>query len=271
MLCTNAHGVDPQVKIGMDFISETFKNAYPEHFGGEVKSLNGKILYQYQKIRDEHLETILSGQIYISNPNTFNDPFDCWGMLENDTPQVKDIDVNFCERMLNEGSNELGIICMCGNWESQLMWSHYADSHKGICLGYEIRESEWKGGDDFVLRPVQYRKLSPIPMSKAWGNLETFLPSDEAADAILRTKNPEWHYEREWRVMCKSRYRGKRVPLGQLGIQLKEVIFGMKVPSWKVSALSAAFQISGQKLSLSRIVYDRNALAIGKVAIDSRA
>jgi hypothetical protein len=34
-----------------------------------------------------------------------------------------------------------GLLCFGADWSSSVMWSHYADKHKGICLGFDVRRS----------------------------------------------------------------------------------------------------------------------------------
>lgn len=63
-----------------------------------------------------------------------------------------------------------------------LLWSHYADKHRGICLGFKV--------DERILRRVTYvRDRSPLklPLTK------------ETADLLLWTKYWDWRYEKEWR------------------------------------------------------------------------
>ena len=42
------------------------------------------------------------------------------------------------ENWKNKLDEQHGLICFCANWSNPLMWGHYADSHKGIALGFEI-------------------------------------------------------------------------------------------------------------------------------------
>ena len=150
----------------MNYISDDFKNEFPEHFGAKPKSVDGQIFYQYQPSHDEYIETIIQKSIYFSAPEKFNDPLDCWAALENDIGEQQGIRVSIKETQLQRGARALGIVCLTSCWNSQLMWSHYAEAHNGMCLGFKFSDSEWKGGDDFIFRPVQYQPLFfPPPKS----------------------------------------------------------------------------------------------------------
>jgi len=196
----------------MDYISDKFKEDFPEHFAGKVfnDSVNGRMFYQYQPLKNEYIQTIIDHSLYVSDPSNFNDPFDCWGLLVNDIEHYNFEKVTQSEIKLRKGVKELGVVCLTSSWDNQLMWSHYAGSHTGICLGFKFSDLTWKDRDYFLLRPVQYSNITPIPMSKAWKDEKKGLPSEATATTFLRTKNPDWHYEKEWRIICKPEYRGKK-------------------------------------------------------------
>lgn len=253
----------------MDYISKKFKDDFPEHFGLEVGSVDGKCFYQFQQAQDDYIETIIKKSLYVSDPKNFNDPFDCWGTLHNDIGEEHDVRVSIQEVRLQLGVRNLGVVCLTTNWENQLMWSHYAESHKGMCLGFKFHDSRYSAEDDeFILKPVQYQDLAPIPMSGAWEDECAGLPTEEASKLIIRTKNSSWHYEREWRIMCKPEHRGKRVPLEKLGAELSEVVFGMNMPDWKIIAISQAIVEAGIKTAFSKVYYDRESLKLGKEQFD---
>jgi len=126
-------------------------------------------------------------------------------------------------------------------------------------------------GQDFNLLdtlPVTAYDLAPIPMSGAWEDEDAGLPTEETSKLIIRTKNSSWHYEREWRIMCKPEHKGKKVPLETLGAELSEVVFGMNMPDWKITAISQAIVEAGIKTSFSKVYYDRKILKLGKEQFD---
>ena len=101
---------------------------------------------------------------------------------------VKDILYKeFCER---------GVLSLSEKWDCPLMWSHYADEHRGLCIEYDMTENACKN-----LRPVDYRMPRSIKISDLikWKiNL-----CKSAEQVITKTfffaKAPQWRYEREWR------------------------------------------------------------------------
>lgn len=83
------------------------------------------------------------------------------------------------------------------------MWSHYADSHKGICIQYEITKDtlEAHNNDEHILRigSVKYRN------SKTMSDYITL-------DNALLAKGECWSYEQEERLIyyCKNNIRTTR-------------------------------------------------------------
>ena len=79
--------------------------------------------------------------------------------------------------------------------EDILMWSHYADGHKGYCLEFE---SDLKG--EFEVHKVRYRKKYQ-PLS----DIVKGIASDTGiALSLLLTKSDRWEYENEVRAITDS-------------------------------------------------------------------
>jgi hypothetical protein len=86
-------------------------------------------------------------------------------------------------------SKKVGICCFSELENNTLMFSHYADSHMGCCIGFN------KSGD--ILEPARPVKYSDrIPTVSAFA-----LDSNEFVDVILFTKSTRWEYEREWHMV----------------------------------------------------------------------
>lgn len=103
-----------------------------------------------------------------------------------------------------------------------LLWSHYSDSHKGFCIGFEFDEGF--DGDLGLSHEVRYAKNYP----KIEPSL--FARRDESTnikllEATLATKSAEWGYEEEIRYIKISRDGGSGVYNFQKQ-KVKEVIIG---------------------------------------------
>lgn len=111
-----------------------------------------------------------------------------------------------------------GVLSLSNKDKCPLMWAHYADNHKGLCLGYSIPENVAS-----EIRPISYTSESrEIKISQ----IQRLLAGDEKAkekiehDIFLRKAKP-WKYEQEWRMLSD-------VGLQHSPIYLSEVIFGLR-------------------------------------------
>lgn len=77
--------------------------------------------------------------------------------------------------------------------DSILMWSHYSDNHKGICIEYDFKEDE-----DIVdaIEPTFYSE-NLFSLVKAFASKDINNIMKRAAI----TKAIDWQYEKEWRIL----------------------------------------------------------------------
>ena len=110
------------------------------------------------------------------------------------------------DRQMSLKMKELFLIgCLCTNYKNKLMWSHYADSHKGFCIEYDY--SNLVVDDHTVLPlPVIYSDERPLISWKA--ALDNSPENVEEAVVQftkgLLTKDNIWSYENEWRILIKA-------------------------------------------------------------------
>jgi hypothetical protein len=123
-------------------------------------------------------------QLKIARINELNDPFEFmgWGIREAEMRgRLKD-----WKRQRND---ELGILCFSRIWSNPLLWSHYADKHQGIAIGFDVPDGD-------IYNPVQYRRIRlPAPSGRE------LVGSD--VDDLLLTKFSAWRYESEHRCFCR--------------------------------------------------------------------
>lgn len=75
------------------------------------------------------------------------------------------------------------------------MWSHYADYHKGFCLGYDFRDTELQS----EFEPVIYSEDMYDATSVILGDISNINPFWMKYTAMR--KHIDWAYEREWRLI----------------------------------------------------------------------
>ena len=134
------------------------------------------------------LENIRRKRLKISRLEDLNDPFELLS-LELSDKRVRDTFVENKEQ-LNKGR---GILCFSEVWGNPVMWSHYAEKHKGLCLEFEIP-------DDLLAKITYSRDRLKREVSELFNSNPTF--QESAMNRILTTKFSHWKYERERRVFA---------------------------------------------------------------------
>jgi len=123
------------------------------------------------------LDDVAKGRIRISEIDQLNDPFELWCVDQRDW-QLREVLRGF----KREAGEKWGIVCFTRRWRNPLLWSHYADKHRGICLGFDV--------DERGLKPVKYVTRRPALLIP---------PTEESINELLFTKYRDWKYEEEWR------------------------------------------------------------------------
>jgi Protein of unknown function (DUF2971) len=75
------------------------------------------------------------------------------------------------------------------------MWSHYANKHQGVCIGF-TRDTSSDLGDDDACSPVVYDDTYPIPRF-----LDIFSDDGRLTHDLFYRKAKGWCYEKEWRLL----------------------------------------------------------------------
>jgi len=121
-------------------------------------------------------------------------------------------------RPLKEFNKGVGIFCLSKFNDNHLMWSHYANSHNGLCISFNLNYLARDLAVNF--RKVAYSENFPrMPL----------LPKNEAEYLhFLYTKSKDWSYEQEYRFFETRRARTKVNVSNEV---FTEIIFGCKMPN----------------------------------------
>jgi hypothetical protein len=130
------------------------------------------------------------------------------------------------------------VICFSAIANNILMWSHYADGHKGIVLGFKIEGArapevsysrEIKSSitlEDFV---KYVTSQGPVPKPER--------PFESAA----YTKSPDWEYEKEIRALRFIQPESEMFSDFEFNPdELKEIYFGCRTPEYSKEEIFAA-------------------------------
>ena len=148
-------------------------------------------------------------RLKVARFDELNDPFELLGVELGDHRERRLFD-----RWKAETAATFGLLCFSKGWRNPVLWSHYADRHRGMCLGFDV--------SDECLQEVRY-------LPDRW-NLADYLPERHEAGPLFSTKFATWAYEEEYRRIVRlddaEDDGAKRFwPFGD-DLQLREVVVG---------------------------------------------
>ena len=141
-------------------------------------------------------------------------------LLSNILNDRKGLNCQRLKQFFENAKNKLGIFCASKTYLNNLMWSHYADSHKGVCLGFYIKPTQDE--KTYTYLRVTYKKyLKPVRYS--------FIDKSTQILALLywtHVKSKVWEYEQEIRVI-----NFKQNGIVSLeNMEIKEIYYGANMP-----------------------------------------
>jgi hypothetical protein len=163
------------------------------------------------------LQAIRRQRLKIARITELNDPFEFLQVASSD-PRTR-ARYQYVKRALSE---YMGLLCFSESWRNPVQWSHYAQSHRGVCLGFDVAPST-------DIRKVRYvaNRISP--------NLRAMREDGPAALGhmleLLTLKFEHWHYEQEHRLFVRLADEDKSGMYffsfaGSPDVKLSEIIVG---------------------------------------------
>lgn len=138
----------------------------------------------YHFLKEEHaIINIEKSRLKIATINELNDPFEFYFNL---TSSGNPLDENVLNDVKNHYDKIIGFLCFSEQMENPVLWAHYADNHKGICLEFEILQKDLLK-IDYLETPLSIDSDDPNWRQK-FGDYTKY-------------KYKHWSYEKEWR-MC---------------------------------------------------------------------
>ena len=144
------------------------------------RAKNPNVLYKHRKADLFTLERL--NEVYLANPRDFNDPYDC---------QINIIDsvkaaANQAEKMTNKSViskikklkslnhiykkmehdiSKSVILSFSYLKDNVLMWAHYAEEHRGFCLGFRLSKTFTEYNEEHLIvgcSNVHYSLINPF-------------------------------------------------------------------------------------------------------------
>lgn len=169
-------------------------------------------IYKYSKKIDSFFK---SPTLKLAIPTFFNDPFESTisreisTLIDCDDPEVTEIDFEM-------EVARIGVVSFSETSRNLLMWAHYADEHRGMCIGFSSDVlSSLDTSNEYIER---YHSFSPKKVN--YDNLRVDLKElqqdpdfiyETAISRTLTTKSDEWIYEKEHRCIVPIGWSDKAI------------------------------------------------------------
>lgn len=230
-----------------------------------LKKTDKAVVYSFRKYNEYSLSDLVNSQITCCSPSLMNDPLDS---LINVWASKNNLN-RFCNEKMHidpfvESFKGYRIRCFSASKsftkndrivKNILMWSHYADEHKGFCVRYRlssrfIKYSSMVDVNFCALKPISYKKVA---MLKDNEKINTRL--------AFETKAKCWEYEHEVRLIDYNSQKGKyrSISLDEDSV-IEEIIFGCRCPEETIKTiikLTSALSY-GASILFSKMEFDEN-------------
>lgn len=191
-----------------------------------------KLLFKYRDLGNElHLQTLTESTIFLPSATRFNDPFDCkipleYLKLETDEKlrrnyarklimmygneqeknKIEDHVESFMAKKYMTNREELlrleerdikrlsefGIYSVSIVPNNLLLWSHYANSHTGICIGFNTKK---------LFNNCNFSSLGPVTYFDKYPNMSLLRDNEDLYYNQIYNKSIDWRHELEFRYV----------------------------------------------------------------------
>lgn len=205
-----------------------------------------EFVYKYVDLKG--LKLILNKKtLKFTNPADFNDPFEFHGNLINIKLSLRHIlniykkhNPNFTKKRLKKHKKEIKknpkypvseldhlfeerkkaarVSCFSEIFDNILMWAHYAEKHRGVCIKFDSDKLKKSFKRDSMFCKTNYsKKIKTKKLSKY---------KENAIKHWISSKGKDWKYEKEVRIILGSHERDT----ASFNIDsIREIIFGCKL------------------------------------------
>lgn len=184
-----------------------------------------EVLYKYRGLDNfkNFVDIILKNRLYAAQYKDLNDPMEGQYYYHRG-----ELNRTIRDKILEE-KGTLRILSLSRVNNNQLMWSHYADGHKGIAIGVRIDQTEYD------VQPIEYDGIVTIRNSDYNG---------QTAREILRHKLEVWSYEEEVRVFQRNQMF--------IDVKIEEIILGQRVSNQNVGLIRDLLEKINPEIKIRR-------------------
>ncbi|MGR3792027.1 DUF2971 domain-containing protein [Flavobacterium sp. TN-1] len=237
----------------------------------------------YKYLPPERLSYLDDELLRYTQPIDLNDPFECLpkkpsekefkdvikmvsellhkkGFPLNENDEILELEKIYNEAYQNV-NNDIGILSLTKNWNNTLMWSHYTNSHKGFCVGFDPKDEYFQ---NFLSNDG---KKSKIIMEVVYSNKRVEMPMElgkkKLAFEPFITKSTDWKYEEEVRIISTLNMSDKKINSNPVDIHL------FKVPHRSIKEIVVGANMDKEKEDLIKDFCTENKIEFYKSKISN--
>jgi hypothetical protein len=212
--------------------------------------------YRYQSINKLTLQNLTNQKNWVADPLEFNDPFE-FSLYDNylidDYGKARHFShIEYAIVMkYKDLINNYGVVCYTSNNNNTLLWSHYADHHKGMCLVFDLDKENME-------------KLYKVKYQKNFAKINYTDDSNimEEIKTLVTTKSIEWEYEKEYREIFIEKNSLYKYPG-----KLVEIIFGCRAPFEDIKMVTNIATSKNPNIIISKMHMDSAQYSLCKVTL----
>ena len=165
-------------------------------------------LYKFKNFDLKHISDILvRRRLYLPRPSEFNDPWELLPWVTIDLPNVDESDLR---KKILDVFQRIRMCCFTADYSNTLLWSHYANQHQGLCIGFDSSIVPLSHA-----HKVQYSQRYPTIEVRG---VDSYTPVNLCSPIL--TKSAVWSYENEYRLVFAEPHEGEYLDLPDNSIKV---------------------------------------------------
>lgn len=200
-----------------------------------------KAVYKYRSGDEDtferDLESIKKNNFWSASIDSLNDPCEAFISTQNFKAQLgliikifnKKLDQSASDEVVNALNNVIerrkviGIYSLSQTYNHELLWAHYANSHKGFCIEYDLNALLITNKMDKIYSfPIKYsNKIPQVEISDMSGK-----GGFPIIQKLAGTKSKSWSYEEEFRLITDQsgsfQYNHNAITAIYFGLRMKQ-------------------------------------------------
>jgi len=231
--------------------------------------------FKFRPINKYLLESLVQSALYFPTRAQLNDPFDCnvdimraidraiqrGGEQEIELLRQFQADQDSITRF-DRGLESLGVGSFSLTHQETLLWSHYANDHKGVAVRYDFPE-EFLNNEDEILGVSSVSYDSNAISDWLSGNIAQWRDDHRSfiiglLKRVLMSKAPSWAYEQEARIV-----RPTAGPFNIPRTTLTHIFFGLQTTPKDESLVRAILEKQYHSVKFGRAVRTEEDFGLG--------